>query len=83
MSGWLVYIILTENDKLYTGITNDLSRRFEEHQNQKKGARYFHLGKPKQVVFKESHADRSSASKREWQIKKMTRLKKLALINAE
>ncbi len=79
---WTVYIIQTESGKLYTGITKDLERRFQEHQQRQKGARFFHISQPKKILFIESHIDRSSASKRESQIKKMSRREKLILIQS-
>lgn len=77
---WIVYIIQTTSGKLYTGITNNLERRFSEHLKSKKGAKYFHLCAPKAIVFQEKHPDRSSATRRELEIKKMDRQKKLALL---
>jgi putative endonuclease len=77
---WEVYIIQTENLLLYTGITNDLERRFNEHQNDPKGAKFFHFSKPIKILFRESHPNRSEATKREISIKKMTRQEKLTLI---
>jgi putative endonuclease len=76
---WTVYIIETEDGKLYTGITNDLERRFEAHKSQK-GARFFHFSSPQKILFRESHPNRSEASKRESMIKRLTRREKLALI---
>lgn len=78
---WEVYMIQTTSGKLYTGITNNLKRRFDEHRKHQKGARFFHISKPEKIVFRESHANRSEASKREMAIKKMSRKEKLALIN--
>lgn len=80
---WEVYVIQTTSGKLYTGITNNLKRRFEEHQTQRKGARFFHFSSPDRIVFRESHPNRSEASKREVAIKKMRREEKLALIAAK
>ena len=78
---WEVYIIQTESGKLYTGITTDLERRFKAHQKHQKGARFFHFSSPEKVVFRESHPDRSQASKKEAAIKKLTRKEKLILID--
>ncbi|MEH0860514.1 MULTISPECIES: GIY-YIG nuclease family protein [Halobacteriovorax] len=78
---WFVYIIETENGKLYTGITTDVERRFEEHKNDPKGAKFTKANPPKKILFTEEHLDRSSASKREAQIKKLSRPQKLILIN--
>jgi len=79
---WEVYIILTKSGKLYTGITNDLDRRFEAHLKGQKGARFFHFSEPEKIVYRESHPNRSEASKRESAIKKMSRKEKLALIDS-
>lgn len=79
---WTVYIIQTTCQKLYTGITTDVARRFEEHQQGAKGARYFGVATPEKVVFTETHPDRASASKREYAIKQMSRSDKLKLITS-
>ena len=79
---WTVYIIQAKSGKLYTGITNDLDRRLEEHREGVKGARFFRFSGPKKVLFRESHPNRSEASKREAEIKKMSREQKLALVLA-
>lgn len=73
-----MYIIQAESGKLYTGITNNLELRFKNHLKQK-GARFFNFSRPKEIVFREPHETRSSASKREAQIKKMSRTMKLSL----
>lgn len=80
MDEWIVYIIQTTSGNLYTGITNDLERRFKNHQQQKRGARFFRISEPEKVVYQESHPNRSEALKREYEIKKMSRQEKLALI---
>lgn len=79
---WEVYIIKTESNMLYTGITTDLDRRFMEHQTGKKGAKFFHFSNPGSIVFRESHPDRSKATQREIAIKKMNRKEKEDLISS-
>lgn len=79
-STWLVYIIRSNDNQLYTGITTDINRRWKEHNQGKTGARYFRGRKPQQLCFIEFHPDRSSASKREAAIKKLTRDIKEALL---
>lgn len=81
MTHWEVYMIRSSSGKLYTGITNHLERRFTEHQKGSRGARFFYFSKPEAIVFREFHPDRSSASRRECAIKKMTRAEKLLLIH--
>lgn len=78
---WTIYIIETSSGKLYTGITNNLEKRFEKHKK-KKGARFFNISKPQKIVYQEKAANRSEASKREAAIKKLKRSEKLLLINS-
>ena len=78
---WYVYIVRASDETLYTGITTDLERRLAEHQSGKAGAKYFRGRTPLEMVFSESSPSRSSASKREAEIKKLTRTQKLSLIN--
>jgi putative endonuclease len=79
MKKYFVYILRCKDKSLYTGITNDLKRRFEEHKNGKGG----HYTRSRQVlciVYSEECKDRSSALKREAEIKRWSRGKKLAFI---
>lgn len=76
---WYVYILKCENGDLYTGITDDVQRRFEEHASGKGGYFTKSFG-AEEVLFSEEHPDKSSALKREAQIKGWTRKKKLVLI---
>lgn len=80
MSDWFVYMIRATDQSLYTGITTDVERRFAEHQSGRAGAKYFRGRSPEQVVLVESGYDRSSASIREAQIKKLSREQKLDLL---
>lgn len=77
---WEVYIIETRAGKLYTGITNDIQRRYKEHAGSAGGAKFFRISPPKKIVWTEKQSDRSAASRREWEIKKMNRKQKLELI---
>ena len=80
---WFVYIIRSDDDLLYTGVTTDVDRRFAEHAEDRKGAKFFNGRKPVEVVFTESGHTRSSACVREAEIKKLSRRQKEALINRE
>ncbi len=82
MKDWQVYIILCSDNSLYTGISNDVERRYREHASQR-GARYFRGRQPKQLVYLESGHDRSSASQREAAIKKLQRSDKERLLHSE
>lgn len=78
---WSVYIIEASDTSLYTGITTNLKRRFNQHLNGT-GAKYFNGRRPLRFVFSEANHDRRSASVREAQIKKLSRAEKQALIAA-
>jgi len=77
---YYVYIVRCADDTLYTGIATNLERRVEEHNNSTKGAKYTRTRRPVSLVHDEVYVDRSTASKRECQIKKMSRAEKLELI---
>tara|TARA_B110000971_G_scaffold15343_1_gene14187 strand:- start:265 stop:522 length:258 start_codon:yes stop_codon:yes gene_type:complete len=77
---WWVYVIKCADETLYTGITTNLERRIFEHNESKKGAKYTRNKRPVNLKYSERHPDRSTASKREYYIKKLSRLEKLKLI---
>lgn len=82
MSIWFVYLIRTREDKLYTGITTDVERRFREHQmGTPKGAKYLRGKGPLTLEFHDRVADRSSASRYEYLIKRWPKAKKEDLIS--
>ena len=80
-SNWVCYLLRCADDTLYCGITNDLEKRFSAH-NAGIAAKYTRSRGPVELVFTESCMDRSSASKREMEIKKLTRVAKLELIDS-
>ena len=76
---WYLYIIETEKNKFYTGITVDVEKRFYEHLFGV-GAKYFRSDSPNKIIHIEIFSDRSEASKREAQIKKLPKKEKIKLI---
>lgn len=81
MFDWKVYILRCSDNSLYTGITRDLNRRVDEHNNNDRlASAYTRARRPVTLAYEESHKDRSSASKREAVIKKMTKTEKEKLI---
>lgn len=78
---YFVYIAKCSDNTLYTGITTDVDRRMAEH-NAGTGAKYTRSRGPVTPVFIEEHPDRSSASRREREIKLMTRKQKEELTAA-
>jgi putative endonuclease len=83
VSPWFVYIIQNEKGHLYTGITTDIERRFNEHSTSKKGAKFFRSGAPVKIVFKKKCPNRSVASKLEAAVKKLTKKQKLLLLETK
>ena len=76
---WFVYIVECADRTFYTGITNDLERRVDEH-NAGKGARYTRGRGPVALRYDELQPDRSRASTRECEIKALSRQGKQELI---
>lgn len=77
---WYVYIIECSDSTYYTGITTDLLRRFKQHANGC-GAKYFNGREPIKIVYSEDGHTKSTASKRENEIKNRSRKYKLKLIS--
>ena len=77
---YFIYILRCSDDTLYTGITTELQRRVDEHNHSDKGAKYTKIRRPVMLVYSEVYEDRSSASKREYAIKKLSRNQKIELI---
>ncbi|MCX6552101.1 MAG: GIY-YIG nuclease family protein [Acidobacteria bacterium] len=78
-TGYVVYILRCADGTLYTGSTNDLAARERAH-NERRGAKYTAGRRPVRVVYVEPHESRSQAQSREYQIKRLTRAQKEALI---
>ncbi len=76
---WKVYILLASDNRLYTGITNNMVKRWQQH-CAKKGAKFFYGRRPIALYYLENGHDRSTASKREYAIKSLTRAQKWQLI---
>ncbi len=76
---FFVYILRCNDNTLYTGWTTDLNKRLKCH-NSGKGAKYTRCRLPVEIVHYENLPDKSSALKRECEIKKLSRAEKLILI---
>lgn len=81
MPDWFVYVLRCADDSLYTGVTTDLDRRLLAH-NGGTGAAYTRARLPVTLLYSEPADGRSQALKRELQIKKLPRRRKLELIAA-
>ncbi len=76
--GWMVYLIVSDEGSLYTGITTDIERRWRQHLGGR-GARHFRSRAPVAVVYLEAGHDRSSAARREAAIKRLPAAQKRLL----
>ena len=76
---WFVYILQCSDGSLYTGITNDIKYRIKQHELGL-GAKYTKGRGPLKLLYKEEYENRSLASKRESEIKRLNKKDKQALI---
>lgn len=78
---YFTYILKCSDESLYTWITTDLDRRIKQHNWELIGwAKYTLSRKPVSLYYFEEFENRSQATKRELEIKKMSRIEKLKLI---
>ena len=78
---WFVYIVRCADHSLYTGVTTDIERRLNEHNNSRKlAAAYTRSRRPVTLMYKERVSSRSIALKREYEIKQMSSRSKELLI---
>ena len=80
-NAWFVYIVRCVDGSLYTGITTDLIRRCEQH-NAGTASRYTRSRLPVALVYQETRGSRSVATKRELEIKALSRQEKESLIRS-
>lgn len=78
---WSVYILKCADKSLYTGITNNIARRLEDHESGN-GAKYTKGRGPFKLVYQEFLENRSLSTKRESEIKKLNKQEKFALIDS-
>jgi putative endonuclease len=79
---WAVYMLRCSDGSLYTGATNDLSRRLVQHRCGK-GAAYTRSRLPVVLVFKEPATGKASALRREAALKRLSRAEKLVLLRKQ
>ena len=75
------YIVQCSDGSLYTGWTNNLNKRIEDH-NAGKGAKYTRSRLPVVLAYYEAFETKEEAMRREYAIKQLSRQKKLALIRS-
>jgi predicted GIY-YIG superfamily endonuclease len=70
--GWCLYLVKCADGTLYTGITNDLRRRIDQHNNGT-ASRYTRSRLPVALVYREECRDKSGALKKEYRVKSLSR----------
>lgn len=80
-SKFYVYILECQDGTFYTGYTNDLEKRIEEHNNSKRGARYTRYKRPVKLVWFKEYKYFKKALLEEKRIKTLTRKQKEKLVN--
>ena len=78
---WYLYVVLCNDDTLYTGVTTDITRRIYEHNTTQRGAKYTKSRRPVKLMYCQSFNDRSTAQKAEYNFKQLTRKQKFGVIN--
>lgn len=73
---YYVYILKCADRKLYTGITNDIARRFEEHQLGKNKDSFTYSRRPVELIFHQEFNDIEQAIYFEKKIKKWSAQKR-------
>jgi putative endonuclease len=79
-NSWTVYILRCADNTLYTGVTNQPDNRLHQHNHTNKGAKYTRSRRPVELVYSEGNLSHSQSLKKEYQIKRLSRQQKLALI---
>lgn len=79
---WHIYLLRCVDGSLYTGISTDVARRFEQHQ-QGKGAKRLRGQGPLQLEYQAEVGSRSTAQRIEYRVKRLTRAQKEALIRGQ
>jgi len=80
---YYVYILLWSDGSYYTGVTNNINLRFEQHSSGLNPSAYTFSRRPIQLVFYTEFNDINFAIQKEKQFKKWSKMKKEALINGE
>lgn len=83
MKTYYVYILRCSDHTFYTGVTNNLERRLNEHNLGLNKQSYTFSRRPVRLVYHELYKDVESAIRWEKRIKKCSQKKKQALIDGD
>ena len=78
---YYTYMIRCADNSIYTGMTNNLEKRIEEHiTKDKRGAKYTKSRRPVELVYYETFSQKEDAMRREYAIKQLNRAGKRKLV---
>lgn len=77
---WYTYMVRCSDNSLYTGVTTDLKRRVNEHNSERKGAKYTRNKQPVTLVYHQVQLNRSKACQYEYALKKLSKQQKEAKV---
>jgi len=77
---FFVYILECADKSLYVGCTNNLEKRIKQHNESKSGAHYTKIRRPVKLMYSENFDNLRDARRREAEVKKWRREKKLELL---
>jgi len=80
---YFVYILECADGTFYTGYTNNLEKRLYAHNNSKSGAHYTKIRRPVKLKYSETFKTKSEVLKREFLIKKNSRIEKEMLFKLQ
>ena len=78
---WYLYVVECADGTLYTGITTNINRRLNEHNYGSRSAKYTRSRRPVKLRYTKEYKNQSQASRAEYKFKKLTRKRKLEIIN--
>lgn len=81
-ASWFLYLLECTDGSYYAGISTDVEARFRVHLSGK-GARYTRAHPPLRILGQRAYADRSAASRAEWELKRLPRGRKLAWLGQQ
>ncbi len=81
-ASWFLYLLECSDGSYYAGISTDVEARFRVHLSGK-GARYTRAHPPLRILAQRAYADRSTASRAEWELKKLPRGRKQAWLERQ
>jgi putative endonuclease len=78
---WSIYMVMGKDKKIYTGITTDIARRFEEHQGAgTKGAKFLRGRAPLELLVVMPVGNRGDALRVEQRVKRLSRSRKVDIV---